>query len=184
METKTVKFTEATRDELFEYATESLGLEAHHMLGAPKLRAKIKAAKTDITEFMVRVPEPEVEAVVLGPVMDIDPDEMAEPIYEIVILEGKESEDQAPVPVSVNGVNLFIPRNTPAKIKHRYWHALNNAVQILYDQPDGPEGDMVPRRVPAYPVNTLKYPPQAELDAWDAYRAKLQADEVAAKQAA
>lgn len=185
METKTVKVEDATRDELFDYATIDLGLELHHMLGATKIKAAIHAVKPDFKEFEARVKEPEVEAARPGPVMDIDPDaEMEEPTYEIIIPINGESDGKMPVPVSVNGRNMFIERGVKSIIKHRYMHVLENAIQVRYEQPDGPEGDMIEVHVPAYPVTVVNSPPQDELDAWDAYRARKQAEEVAARLAA
>jgi len=185
MEMKTVLIEDATRDELATFAETVLGLEVHHLTQIPKLRSMISAVNPKLTQFQAPIPEPENAR---APSEDAEPyrapvGEMEEPRYDIIIPETEASDGQTAVPVSVNGRNMFIERGVRSTIKHRYYEVLNNAVQTLYDQPEGPQGPMIPRQIHAYGFSVLSAPPQEELDAWKAYQDKLQADRVAAEAA-
>lgn len=185
--TFTVKLADATEAQLRQIAQEQLGISVHPSAKPDTIRAKIQAA-TDKTEFAVTVGK--VERPAPKPVETADPSEpvpegytapIAEPIYTITINKEEGPEGETPVPVSVNGRNMWIPRGAPARIKHRHYHALMNAERTVFDQPEGPKGPMVERQVLSYPVQVIAAPSQAELDAWAKYKADVQKMEVAAK---
>ena len=200
MTTRTIPLADATEDELRRFATEALGLPVGPLAKSELIRSRI-ATCYDRNEIILTVTEDDAppvasEASTSPPATSAaaetpepvdghpaDVAEVAEPWYIIMIPETETSDGTDPVPVCPNGRNMFIERGKPQRIKHRYFDALNNAKQKVYEQPDGPQGKTVTREVLSYPFQVIEAPPQAELDAWSKYKADLQAAEVAEKAA-
>ena len=176
----TVALSEATTEQMRQFANDVLGISIHPGAKPETIRAKIAAAY-DKPEITVTVPEATVERLKPAPKIT-DSDVVEEPWYTIIIAKTDDSGGDDPVPVSANGRNMWIERGKPQRIRHRYYHILENAVRSIYEQPEGPRGPLVERKVPAYPVTVKEAPSQAELDAWSKFKADQQAAEVAAKQ--
>lgn len=202
MGTKSIPIEDATEDQLRQFA-KNLGLDPHPAAKSLNLKGKIATVYSGDTivvevgeedENAGPVPtspaeaetEAEPEAPLPAETSAVQPlpgaEEYPEPRYTIVIAETPDKKGREPVPVCVNGRNMWIPRGQQVTIKHRYYHTLMNAVQTIYEQPDGPTGDMIPRNSLSYPVQLIQAPSDEELAGWAQHKADQQAAEVARKQ--
>ena len=77
----------------------------------------------------------------------------------IVIQSSEEKGGDRPVPVSVNGTRLDIPRGTPCWVYEEYVEALRSAVELVYDP--STKGLQEPRSRRAYPFEVLSGPDTA-----------------------
>lgn len=81
------------------------------------------------------------------------------------------------VPVSVNGSTMLIERGKQSEVPWRFFLALENAVQELFEEDDENE-ELVGRDVPSYPYTVHRTPSGEEIDAWnkrDQERANVEA---------
>ena len=175
MQQKTVPWDEATLDELTKFAASVLGISVSPRINESTLRAKIRQAHSG-DNITILVPDDDDEAVVgdaPAPPSETPNDGKAlrgssaenDPKVQITITEMPGAGGKRPAFVSVNGVAMLIPRGRPVDIPYRYYHALTNATQTLYDQ-DEATGEIISSDVPSYPMSVNKMPPQAEIDAY------------------
>jgi hypothetical protein len=106
-----------------------------------------------------------------------------EPIFEIKLMNGEGKAGRRHLFVGVNGVGILIPRNTPCRVKHRYWVALSNAVETHYPWDEEENCIGAAQDVPSYPFETIRAASDEDLLAWRDYKAELQRREVAKKKA-
>jgi len=151
---------EASATELATFALTVLGMErATSTMGKPALLAKIQNAwKEDFILInvkeadIVRQDPPARAGTGSGPfagrrcaTIRIHPNDLP-------------GGDQ-PVPVSVNGTQIFLPRDEDIRIPYEYMEALDNAKHYVYKQ--GPNGELLypPREVHGYPFSKLAVDP-------------------------
>lgn len=184
MKTITVPLSEATPAQMRQFATETLGLAIKQSDKPEAIRAKVAAAwdKENIVITEKDAPAPVTSAPVTSapastapvsaapaapPAAAAPPVDLSQgsPRMEEYVLIFIDKTDDAggdqPVPVSVNGRNMWIERGKPQRVKRKYEHALGNALRVVYDQPDGPRSAPVAREVPSYPYRILSDPAPA-----------------------
>lgn len=192
--TKTIPLSEATRDQLLHFAEVHLGIN----LGPNKQNVKPET-------LMSKIRQAGHEEVVVA-VANADADQVAEemaqvdqramqrteskraiggasskgdPVIKILIPEEDKRGGDRPVPVTVNGTTILLPRARPIDVAYRYYLALENAKQTLFDQ--NPEtGEITNRTVYSTNFQVIQHPSQGEVDAWHA----KQAEEAAAAEEA
>ena len=95
----------------------------------------------------------------------------SDPVIQILIPEEDKRGGDRPVPVNVNGTTILLPRAQPIDIAYRYYEALENARQTLYDQ--NPEtGEISSKQVYATQFQVLRWPDKADLDRYKATQAE------------
>jgi hypothetical protein len=107
----------------------------------------------------VQTPEPIAQTTITGGVGSNDP--------KVLIRIGKTEMPggKDPVPVGVNGRTVVIQRDMNVELPYRFYLALQNAVRETVDQ-NSQTGDITTSAVSNYPMQTLRLPPQDEIDAW------------------
>jgi hypothetical protein len=130
MTMKKIPLDSASASQLAEYAENVLGLDGiDYRLGSDKILAKMRAAMFDKEFIEVDVPEPAIQR--------IDPPLAGkrERRMATVFINVQETPGGAdPVPVAVNGKQLFIPRDKPHAVPWEYYHALDLAKKLVYEQ--------------------------------------------------
>lgn len=171
-ETKNVKIEDATDAELMTFAVESLNLDIKPKAKRAEIIAAMNPAwEQDYIMVAVKVAPVEHEAVIgaIAP-KDIDkaavqaaqavasgdaPKSEAEAesnrLVKVLVSEGSGKEGKRPVKVSVNGIQILIPRGKMVTIKHKYMVALNHAVRTEYVQDEDDHDNMIETNVHCYP---------------------------------
>jgi len=162
MQTVKVALNEASRDQLFYYASTIMGLDVKHNTGETKLLAKISEANPDLKEIEV----PEVtqaadsatadntasEGQTAAPQTAGKPAPKVDPMERkvMVLIDRTEGRDgERPVQVSVNGSMILVPRGEPVPLKMKYVKVLENAVATRYHQTE--DGEMKSYEAQLYP---------------------------------
>lgn len=152
---KQIPINEATAGQLRAFAESTLGLSIHPNCNRDAILAKVKQA-WDKPEIPVEEP-PEAEPQTGQPPRPATAEQQP-PKAEMVRILIHVTEDAGgdePVPVSVNGRAMLIPRGKEVDIKPEYYEVLKNAVQHRYEAlPDGGMNP-VPRKVPLYPFQRV-----------------------------
>lgn len=184
-ETNHIPLVEATEDQLRTFATTILGLDIHHAAKTESITAKIKQAWTKDT---IPVPNPvETSEAPAGtppqnpnpaPVMTEAPkpaprtnSSKGDPLVRMYMERSDKEGGDRPVPVSVNGSTMLIPRGEECDVPYRYYLVLINAVRTVFEPDD--DGELQPRDVLAYPFRVVKMPEQGEIDTWEAEQVAL-----------
>lgn len=178
VEGKQVLIKDATKEQLRAFCVE-LGIPVTNFMTVENLRDKIFTKGNWVHPFIVvygdkPAKEPATPGSANGAVPSI-PNRIEEPMCEIRLHKSPGEGGDRLMFVGVNGVGILIPRNTPCKIKHRYWTALTNAIETQFSITDGNyllEG----RDIPATPFDTLRTAPEDELAAWTAYKQQMDAN--------
>lgn len=149
-----IAIADASAKQLADYAESVLGLDGvDYRLGKAKIEEKMRAALYD--KDFIEVPDEE------APIQRVEPlsPRAARRMATIYIHNQDKPGGTEPVPVAVNGKQLFIPRNQEATIPWEYYHALNNAKHFVYQQ--GPNGELMPNpsEVHEYPFSLIKADP-------------------------
>lgn len=184
MATKKIPIEKATVADLRQFAQESLGIEIHHSCSLVTALAKVREAGHDKPDITLQVPD-EVEAPAAGsaprPVTAAQKAVPAVGKIKIRIPQSEEPGGKDHVPVSVNGRAMVIPRDQDVEIPYPFYHALKNAVRIVYEQkPEGGISDGRP--VPQYAFNTLSS--ESEIKAAADHWLKIETDRQASERAA
>lgn len=182
---KHIPIVDASEDQLRKFATDVLGLEVHHAQKTSSIIAMIKQvsqkdtiAVDDEPTSTGQVgtpppnPNPEISSAQQPKTNKVSTlnSSKGDPVV-CMYLERSEGKDGArPVPVSVNGVAMLIPRGEECKVPYRYYLNLMNAVRTVFDQDK--DGELQPREVLAYPFRVIQMPPQDEIDAWNKAQAE------------
>lgn len=151
---KSIPLAEANLDQMREFASNVLGLRVAANIGEDTLRARIAEAhngsEINVTEAG-QEPAPQTGTPPTPPAAA----KQKEETRRILIQEQEGAGGRDPVPVSVNGTAMLIPRGKPVDVPARYVEALTNAVQWQYDTDE--EGRMLPdpRKVPSYPYSVV-----------------------------
>ena len=132
-----IAIAEASAKQLADYAETVLGLDGvDYRLGKGKIKEKMRAALYD--KDFIEVEEEEATIHRIDPPVAANKRRMA----TIYIHNSDKPGGTEPVPVAVNGRQMFIPRNAEATIPWEYKHALDNAKHFVYER--GPNCELMP----------------------------------------
>lgn len=140
-EPRRIKLADATASELALFASTVLGIECSAEEGRDALIAKIRPAWTRTTI------ELDAEAVDAAGAKRITPKDIARSGRKIVRIRIPSTDQvggKEPVPVSVNGKAMYIPRDEDVDVPAEYVEALNHAKRTVYDH--HPERGLINRR--------------------------------------
>lgn len=149
-----IAIADASAKQLADYAETVLGLDGiDYRLGKAKIEEKMRATMYD--KDYIEVPDEEPKIQRIEPQVTVGERRMA----TIFIHNQDKAGGTEPVPVAVNGRQMFIPRNQEATIPWEYYHALNNAKHFVYQQ--GPNGELMPNpsEVHEYPFSLIREDP-------------------------
>lgn len=150
---KTIEISEATDEQLREFANLTLGLSMPANTLRETVLSKLSQAWDKTFIFQSDPVHPQASAQegdTPAPVTeDQEPPEI--PMVRIHINETEESGGRDPVPVGVNGKVMLIPRGKAVDIPETYYKVLNNAISHKFDPLPGGGIDPNPRTVPLYP---------------------------------
>ena len=202
-----VPIEEADADQLRQFARNNLGMDFHHNKQIAGMLAEIKKAwinphimvaieddEEALADAMSGTPPPEPENFDRGEAVRPLPQGTSrdDPLVRLTLHETSEggAMGKQPVPISVNGSTMLIPRGVEVEIPYRYFLALGYAVRTHYDQ--DAEGNINAADVPAYPFSVHLLPTREQLEWWHARdemseaekTAFLQKEQAAAQQAA
>lgn len=149
---------EATAEQLRQYAANVLGLDIHPNAKRETILARIMAVTGDaLTEIDVDE----------GPDADLPVGAPPQPAttqqhgptpgkVRVIINTVDEPGGSEPVPLSVNGRAMLVPRGRQVDIPSHYFEVLKNATKMVYDPSPEPEGGLLPPRiVPMYPYQRI-----------------------------
>ena len=157
-DTVSIPVAEATFEQLKWIAETTYGLTLHHSISNPAtVLAKIK--QTGFSSDNIEVPQH-----LVGPVPPATPANEQADIAEasdeteidweeyVYITISKTQEEDQPVPVSVNGTTILIPRGKRVAVKRKYVHVLENAIGTQYRE-DQNGGGLIAYDSQSYPVS-------------------------------
>lgn len=170
-----IALADATEAQMREFATNHLGLEVKPSDNASKLRVAIAKAWSEPTIIVSEAgaAQAQTEAVsakpkAAAPVRSsgalVPKDSHKDPRVTLIVARQEGPGGDRPVEVAVNGTLILIPRGEPVTIAYRYYEALNNAVQTIYEQDR--DGEVIGRDVHAYPFQVMAMPTPDEVSAW------------------
>lgn len=149
-------------DELRRYCAVSCNLPAEQTTDRAKMTAALGLIGKKMDD-LVEVPEVVNVGVTSDaakpdsdqePIDDKESIKRGEQVIEIVVQASEEAGGGEPVPVSVNGSAIWIPRGVPVRVKRKFADALNLAIRTVYDPDPGPlGGTLPPRDVRQYPYS-------------------------------
>lgn len=152
--TKTVPISQASTAQIREYGALVMGLELSPKWNRSQLLSKMQSAGFDRDEIELidhgsavqERPEVTPEAATVTDTKG------REYVRVLIATEDKPGGDE-PVPVSVNGKCMWIPRGEEVPVPKEYFLVLQNAVQFIYPEFDGEDlgGLKQPRKVQSYP---------------------------------
>ena len=96
-----------------------------------------------------------------------------DPMVNLRIAEQPGAGGNRPVPVGVNGQIMLIPRNKDVDVPWRYFLAMRNAVQMIYETDPNTHELGEGREVPAHSVQVNTMPSAAEIAAWEERTQKI-----------
>ncbi|MCH8505362.1 MAG: hypothetical protein LAT50_13685 [Ectothiorhodospiraceae bacterium] len=138
-------------EKLAEYAGESLGIVFEDDVSREQMVAEILAAQDNADDEAAQDQQDEAEELSKVEVM---PNEKR---IRLTIHEAEGPGGDKPLPVSVNGVAISIPRNMEVDVPERYIEALKLCVSTVYEFKKGKDGtdEMVGRQVPRFGMTIL-----------------------------
>lgn len=151
---KKIMIADASAKQLADFAETVLGLDGiDYRLGKDKIELKMKAAMYEKDYIEVEGEE--------TPIQRIDPSAPrgARRMATILIHNQDKPGGTEPVPVAVNGRQMFIPRGQDCKIPWEYYHALDNAKHFVYEQDEHGGLKPNPREVHEYPFSLIHQDP-------------------------
>lgn len=170
-DTVKIKLADASTEQLRWFAGSYLNLEVSPSDNANALRVAISRAWDDseisvpsdmggdVKKVAQRKAAPLAAGAALAP-----KDSSRDPKVTLIISRQDGPGGDRPVEVGVNGTLILIPRGEPATVAYRYYEALKNAVQTVYEQTS--DGDIVGRDVHTYPFQVTNMPPDTAVQAW------------------
>lgn len=161
-ERKTIAIEEASLEQLREYAETVLGMKIHPNAKRETIVAKIEAANTgnsQITIPNVEVPIMPTEQATASAREEAGRKNSGEVRKVRILIETQEipGGDQ-PVPVSVNGRAMLIPRGKEVDVPVHFVEALKNAVRDIYDPIKEGGVGTEPRKATSYPFRIIADP--------------------------
>ena len=151
MERKSIE--QASAEEVREFARIAFGLDIASGAHKTTVMAQLEAVGYISDEITIYDPtQPTQSTATAGTVKN----EQGKDCYRILIPEEDKAGGQEPVPVSVQGSAMLVPRGKPCLVPVAYVEALQNAVSYFYERSEGPLGGIGRRReVPAIPYQIL-----------------------------
>lgn len=155
---KKILIADATASEVASFASINLGIpDIHYKLGKAAILIKMGPVwDKDYIEVEDSVPD----------VRRVDPPKTTgkRRMVDLMIPNQDYAGGGQPVPLSVNGSQMFVERNKRSMIPYEYFIALQNAQKAVYDQ--GPNGELImpPRMVPEYPYMVYSIDPEPETE--------------------
>lgn len=141
----TININEATGPQLVWFAQNVLNIEGiRPNMAKAEMIAKIRAVGYDRDTIDVEAVQPAQAKPAVA-----DEGDGAVKKVRIIIPASDAPGGQDPVPVSVNGSAMLIPRDEACDIPYPYYEALKNAVRQVYT-PLADGGLSAPKNVPAY----------------------------------
>lgn len=172
-----IALTDATRPQLFQFATVTLGLEIPNTANSAGIIGRIAAADPNITEF-------EIEEAEAAPVKE-SVGNVAKPaamegkltthysddpkvLVMIPSVHGKGGDRD--VQIAHNGDIWLMKRDQEVALPYRAFIALKDAREMDYRQTEalpGKPAEMISREVPSYSYQVSELPSKAEIAAWE-----------------
>lgn len=178
-----IQLKDATQAQLYRYATVNLNLPSvQPSTGEEKLRTRIKAATgEDVIHVQESAEQEEHAKKPRNPIVDknsrrnrhnvvMDPLRFAykDPRFLINIAAERGKGGKTPIPVSVNGTCILLPRGEPIEVPARYFFALQAAVATIIedviDEHNRPQRQET--EVPQFQYSILRSPTDEEVDDW------------------
>lgn len=163
-----IKIADATATQLAEYAQTHLGLtEVTFRMGKDRILAQMQATGFSADEIQIGDDAPDGGQHVVREALSVMPARAGKSrrMVRITISEVDtpgSSEGREPVPVSVNGSLMYVPRGKEVEIPYEYYHALANAKWRMYDTaPDEFTPLGTSREVPRFPMTVHHIDPEA-----------------------
>ncbi|ESZ60650.1 hypothetical protein NL532_24065 [Mesorhizobium sp. C120A] len=149
-----ILIADASAKQLADYAETVLGLEGvDYRLGKGKIEEKMRAVLYD--KDFIEVEDDEAPIARINPPAPTNARRMA----TIIIPNQDKAGGTEPVPVAVNGRQLWIPRQAPQTIPWEYMHALDNAKKFVYETDGNGTLILPPSEVHEYPFSVLHEDP-------------------------
>ena len=149
-----ISMAEASAKQLADYAANVLGIDGvDYRLGKDKIEEKMRAVMYD--KDFIEVEEEEAQIKRIDPPAPTNARRMA----TIMIPNQEKPGGTEPVPVAVNGRQLWIPRQAPQTIPWEYMHALDNAKKFHYETDGNGTLILPPSEVHEYPFSILHEDP-------------------------
>ena len=167
MTTKTIPLSQAGNADMRAFAKNVCGLNlGFGGIGNDALRAKIAECGYDSITVQEAPPSPVAPAAGTPPrrpklepgnVAAAPQKKTAQSKRMILVARSDDQGGDQPVPVSVNGKAMLIPRGEPVPVPASYVEVLRHAVAYHYDQIDlgGGQSEFRRREVPMYPFQDL-----------------------------
>lgn len=153
---KTVPLAKATAEQLRTFAENYLGISPDANARVDQLRAQVQAAWGKDSIIVAPAAGQEPEAPAGSPPRPVTAAQQPPPKgkVKIHIPMTDRPGGREPVPVSVNGRAMLIPRGEECEIPYAYYEVLKNAVELqYYEMPGG--GLSQPQAVQAIPYSVL-----------------------------
>jgi len=150
-----ISIAEATQAQFREFANNSLGLNLPPNTKDETVVAKITAAWGK--DYIMVSKEEDIQkhaGAAPRPVTDVQASPEDDKV-RIVISITEDPGGNEPVPVSVNGKAMLIPRGKEVDIPLSYFEVLNNAIAYKYESLGDGGLNPIPREVPAYPFQRV-----------------------------
>lgn len=149
-----IAIADASAKQLADFAETNLGIEGvDYRLGKAKIEEKMRAVMYDKDHIEVEDEE--------APIRRIEPPtgDSQRRMATIVINNQEKAGGTEPVPVAVNGRQMFIPRQQQVTIPWEYMHALENAKKFVYATDEN--GSLLPNpaEVHEYPFTIIREDP-------------------------
>lgn len=150
-----IQIADASAKQLADFAENVLGLDGvDYRLGKAKIEEKMRTVMYDKEYIEVEAEEAEIKR--------IEPPTVAgkRRMATVFIHNQDKPGGTEPVPVRVNGKQMFIPRGQQCDIPWEYFHALDNAKHFVYQQDQN--GGLLPNpsEVHEYPFSVMHQDPE------------------------
>jgi hypothetical protein len=150
-----IAIADASAKQLADFAENVLGLDGvDYRLGKGKIEEKMRTALYDKDHIEVEEEQAQIQRI------EPPSSENKRRMATIFIHESDRPGGTEPVPVAVNGRQMFIPRGQQCTIPWEYYHALDNAKHYVYQQ--GPNGELLSesrKEVHEYPFSVMHQDP-------------------------
>ena len=155
MSQKKIPISEATEQQLRDFASTHLQLDIHHNAKLETVRSKVEQA-WDKDEIFVDAPE-EADMSGQAPQPVLNSQQPCPPGFvRIRIHQTEEPGGDEDVPIGVNGKINLVQREKDVTIPHEYYEALTRAIEYRYEMlPDGVNMNPVPRQIQKYPHSVI-----------------------------
>ncbi|TIV83792.1 MAG: hypothetical protein E5V64_06400 [Mesorhizobium sp.] len=153
-----IMIADASAKQLADFA-ELLGIDGvDYRLGKAKIEEKMRAIMYDKDYIELPGEEPTIQRI------EPPATENKRRMATIMIPNQDRAGGTEPVPVAVNGRQLFIPRQSAQTIPWEYMHALDNAKKFVYETDENGTLKPNPAEVHEYPFSLLREDPAPDVE--------------------